>query len=148
MVNEIKNISLTLLISIGIVYICNIIESSNIFTYLDSNLLTMLLAFLAINTATLGHLAAKIQDIIVIYPQMNFDGTLKEMKKSLVEQVIMIAVAIIVIILRNSNVYVNLKKEILDVLSVSVFLYAINVLWDTGKSVFIIIEELNKIKNL
>lgn len=133
-----------ILFSIIVVYICNIIESENLFEYLNNNLLTILLGFLAINTATLGHLASKIQDIMVIHKHLDFSSTTSEMKKSLYEQIILITVSLILIILHKSNIDFTLKNEIFNVIALSTFLYAINILWDTGKSVFIIIDEIRK----
>ncbi|KIA90514.1 hypothetical protein [Kaistella jeonii] len=145
MTSDIKNISIVFLISIITIYICYLIESSSLFEYLNNNLLTILLAFLAINTASLGHLAAKIQDIMVIHNHLNFSATIFEMKKSLVEQIILIVLAIIIIIIRESNLNFLLKFEILNIFSLAIFLYGINILWDTGKSVFVIIDEIKKI---
>lgn len=145
MTSDIKNISIAFLISIVTIYICYLIESSSLFKYLNDNLLTILLAFLAINTASLGHLAAKIQDIMVIHNHLNFTATIFEMKKSLVEQIILIVLSIIIIIIRESNLNFLLKFEILNIFSLTIFLYGINILWDTGKSVFVIIDEIKKI---
>ncbi len=145
MTSDIKNISILFLISILTVYICYLIDSTSLFNYLNNNLLTILLAFLAINTATLGHLAAKIQDIMVIHNHLDFTATIFEMKKSLVEQIIMVVLSIIIIIFHESNLYFPLKFEILNIFSLTIFFYSIYILWDTGKSVFVIIDEIKKI---
>lgn len=114
--------------------------------YLKDNLLTILLAFLAINTATLGHLSAKIQDIIVEYKNLDFTDTIREMKKSLLEQIILIILTVILIIVDNGeNVQFKLKTELLYTFFLAIFIYALDILWDTGKSVFIIVDEINKI---
>jgi len=145
MKEDFKIISVIILISIITVYFCNVIGSTSIFEYLNENLITILVGFLAINTATLGHLAAKIQDVMLVHKELDFSNTTFEMKKSLTEQIILIAISVILIIIEKSTLNFYLKTEIVNIISFSVFLYAINILWDTGKSVFIIIEEIRKL---
>lgn len=144
MINDVKNISIVFLISTITTYICYLINSDSLFDYLNNNLLTILLAFLAINTATLGHLAAKIQDIMVTYNYFDFSSTIYEMKKSLLEQIILILLSIFLLIFRNSNLDFPLKFEIVNIFSLAIFLYSINILYDTGKGVFVIIDEIKK----
>lgn len=135
-----------IIVSIFIVYISCLMQSVALFSYLKDNLLTILLAFLAINTATLGHLSAKIQDIIVEYKNLDFTDTIREMKKSLLEQIILIILTVILIIVDNGeNVQFKLKTELLYTFFLAIFIYALDILWDTGKSVFIIVDEINKI---
>lgn len=135
-----------MIVSIFIVYISCLMQSVALFSYLKDNLLTILLAFLAINTATLGHLSAKIQDIIVEYKNLDFTDTIREMKKSLLEQIILIILTVILIIVDNGeNVQFKLKTELLYTFFLAIFIYALHILWDTGKSVFIIVDEINKI---
>lgn len=135
-----------IIVSIFIVYISCLMQSVALFSYLKDNLLTILLAFLAINTATLGHLSAKIQDIIVEYKKLDFTDTIREMKKSLLEQIILIILTVILIIVDNGeNVQFKLKTELLYTFFLAIFIYALHILWDTGKSVFIIVDEINKI---
>lgn len=135
-----------IIVSIFIVYISCLMQSVALFSYLKDNLLTILLAFLAINTATLGHLSAKIQDIIVEYKNLDFTDTIREMKKSLLEQIILIILTVILIIVDNGeNVQFKLKTELLYTFFIAIFIYALDILWDTGKSVFIIVDEINKI---
>lgn len=143
--NDLKTIAVIILISIIIIYFCSVVESEVLFEYLNQNLITILVGFLAINTATLGHLAAKMQDIMIVHKEMDFQSTTHEMKKSLFEQIIMIGIALIVVIVQKSNIEFNLKDEILNVISLSIFLYAVYIIWDTGKSVFVIIDEIRKL---
>lgn len=146
MIEYCKNISVMIIVSIFIVYISCLMQSVALFSYLKDNLLTILLAFLAINTATLGHLSAKIQDIIVEYKNLDFTDTIREMKKSLLEQIILIILTVILIIVDNGeNVQFKLKTELLYTFFLAIFIYALDILWDTGKSVFIIVDEINKI---
>ena len=117
------------------------------FLYLQENIISLLLILLAINTTTLGLIASKIQDIVVKIPEIDFSDTIKEMKKSLLEQIILIIVSAFCLLLMDSvKITFEHKSEIGNVMLISIFIYAINILWDTGKSVFIIIEELQNMK--
>ena len=144
----VKNISFYIIISIIITFLGFKLESKFLFKYLQENIIGLLLTLLAINTATLGLIASKIQDIVVKYPQMDFLETIKQMKISLLEQIILIIISILCLLLMDSVIITyEFKKEIGNVFLVSILIYAINILWDTGKGVFVIIEELQNMNN-
>lgn len=144
----VKNISFYIIISIIITFLGFKLESKFLFKYLQENIIGLLLTLLAINTATLGLIASKIQDIVVKYPQMDFSETIKQMKISLLEQIILIIISILCLLLMDSVIITyEFKKEIGNVFLVSILIYAINILWDTGKGVFVIIEELQNMNN-
>lgn len=144
----VKNISFYIIISIIITFLGFKLESKFLFKYLQENIIGLLLTLLAINTATLGLIASKIQDIVVKYPQMDFSETTKQMKISLLEQIILIIISILCLLLMDSTIITyEFKNEIGNVFLVSILIYAINILWDTGKGVFVIIEELQKMNN-
>ena len=147
MKEHLKNISFIIVLSTITVVFCNYLETTFLFKYLADNLISLLLTLLAINTATLGLIASKMQDIVVDKPQFNFSRTIKEMKLSLLEQIILIAVSIITLVLQDSKVVViNHKDEAANIILVGVLIYSINILWDTGKGVFVVIEELQNLK--
>lgn len=138
-----KNISFFIVLSILIVLLSDYLETSFLFEYLRSNVIGLLLTLLAINTATLGLIASKIQDVAIKYPQINFSDTIKEMKISLLEQIILIVVSTLTLMLQDSDkVIFELKDYVFNTLLVAVLIYAINILWDTGKAVFVILEEI------
>lgn len=118
-------------------------ESDFLFKYLQENIIGLLLTLLAINTATLGLIASKIQDIVVDYPKFDFSSTIKEMKTSLLEQIILICTSVITLLLLDSNkIDFAYKTEIGNVILTTVLIYSVTILWDTGKAVFVVIEEL------
>lgn len=146
--NYIKNISFKLILAIIVVFICDTLESTNLYTYLNNNLISLLLTLLAINTATSGLIASKIQDIVTVEPKIDFKSTISEMKLSLLEQIVLIFFSILALVVNDSKVlYFEHKDFILHVISVGVLIYSIEILWDTGKSVFIIIEEIQKLRD-
>ncbi|TYC14779.1 hypothetical protein ES677_05205 [Bizionia gelidisalsuginis] len=144
--NTIKNISFFIVIGIVMTILGKILDSDFLFMYLKESIIGLLLTLLAINTATSGLIASKIQDIIVNQPKIDFSDTIKEMKRSLLEQIILISLSIITLLLMDSTKLTFLfKVEISNVILVSILAYSINILWDTGKAVFVIIEELHKL---
>lgn len=142
----IKNISFFLVVSTIITVLGNMLESNFLFNYLQENIIGLLLTLLAINTATLGLIASKIQDIVINFPEMDFSSTTKEMKLSLLEQIILIIVSVFTLLIQDSNkLTFEFKDDIGNIILVAVLIYAINILWDTGKAVFVIIDELQNI---
>lgn len=145
--NVFKNILIYTFFGILMTFIGKGLNSHLLFDYLKDNILGLLLTLLAINTATLGLIASKIQDVFVLYLHLDFSVTLKEMKLSLKEQIVMIIVSIFTILVIDSDkVIFNFKIDIGNVILSTILIYSIHILWDTGKAVFVIIEELQKIK--
>jgi len=120
------------------------IESTYLCKFLKDNMLTILLAFLAINTATLGVIASKVQEIIAKYSNATFSNTINEMYFSLKEQVLLLIVSLIILICQDSKVICFVYKDLIfNSGMTSVFFYSIYVLWDTGKAVFVITNLTN-----
>lgn len=143
----VKGISFFILIGIVVTFTAYSIDSLLIFSYLKDNIISLLLTLLAINTATSGLIASKIQDISLQYKGLDFSPTIREMKKSLIEQIVLIVIAFTSLLIIDSTVIVFIHKgAICCSVLVSVFSYAIYILWDTGRSVFVIIDEINKLK--
>lgn len=144
----IKNISFYIVIAFILCLLSKYLKSEFLFKYLTENIIGLLLTLLAINTATLGLIASKIQDMLEKHPKISFKNTTKEMKFSLTEQVILIIVSVISLIILDSKVIIfEFKELLLNTVLVGVLIYSVSILWDTGKAVFIIIdliEDLNK----
>lgn len=142
-----KNICFYIVIATAITAASNYFETSFLFTYLKRNIIGLLLTLLAINTATLGLIASKIQEIISASEECDFSKTIREMKFSLKEQIFLIGFSIILLIICDSIKIIFICKEsICKILLTSILVYSIDILWDTGKSIFVIIEETNKKK--
>ena len=141
-----KNISFFLVISLIVVLVSQAIDSKSVFVYLEENIIGLLLTLLAINIASSGLIAAKIQDILVEFPEFDFSESLKEMKISLFEQVVLLIVCIISLILSDSSLIdFEHKSTLSNTILFSILVYAINILWDTGQAVFIIIDQLQQL---
>jgi len=143
-----KNISFYLIIAFIICIISKYLKSEFLLKYLSENIIGLLLTLLAINTATLGLIASKIQDMLSKYPKMSFKKTTKEMKFSLTEQVVLIIVSVIALIILNSSlIQFDYKELVFNTILVGVLIYSISILWDTGKAVFIIIDLIEEKNN-
>lgn len=140
-----KNISFYIIVAFILCLLSKYLKSEFLFKYLIENIIGLLLTLLAINTATLGLIASKIQDLLEKHPKMSFKNTTSEMKFSLTEQVILIIVSVISLILLDSKIIVFEHKELLlNTILVSVLIYSVSILWDTGKAVFVIIDLIEK----
>lgn len=146
--NLTKNISFYIILGFITNLLSNWIESDFLIEYLKQDIIGLLLTLLAINIATLGLIASKMQDMLEKYPNFNFANTIKEMKFSLVEQIVLIVVSIISLVIINSNVIVfEFKAIIFNSILTSVLYYSIYILWDTGNAVFVIINLIQNMNN-
>lgn len=140
--SRIKYIIYYLAISIVIYGLCFILESTFFFEFLRENIVVLLITLLAINTATISVIVAKLHEISISV-QKNFDKTIKEVKVSLLEQIILIAVSSLLLIFYHSPVIQNCFKyynALFDTLFTVVFIYSIDILRDTGIAIFEIIK--------
>lgn len=127
--------------------LCHFLESDYIFHYIQGNVIGIQVTLLSINTATLGLIASKIQEISLQY-NIDFTDTVREMKFSLKEQIALIITSIATLIIMKSKLLTMGCQEFVgNAILSSVVIYALNILWDTGKSVFVIIELINDSKD-
>ena len=136
--------SLALLLEI----VMRALESKYLINFLTSNILSILLAFLAINTATLGVIASKVQEIIARFGNVTFNSTINEMYFSLKEQVWLLFFSLVFLILQDSKIIdFQYKDLILNSSLTCIFFYSVYILWDTGKAVFVITNLTNNMPN-
>ncbi|WP_082820310.1 hypothetical protein [Desulfuromonas sp. DDH964] len=137
----------TSIMSIGLGFLAQIFQSSlnteYLNKFLEQNLITILIALLAINSATLGIVLTKIRDLVEKYGNAScFNNIKNHMVLSVKEQICLIIVSIIFLTLLSSNkisCFSDLKL-LLDSITVGIFAYSLFVLYDTAKSVLIIID--------
>ena len=133
--------------SIGVGFLAQVFQSSLETNYLNvflsENLITILIALLAINSTTLGIVLTKIRDLVEKHGNAHcFNTTKQQMILSIREQVALIVFAIIFLTIVSSpliNSYGNLMI-FFDSTVIALFTYAIFVLYDTAKGVLIIID--------
>lgn len=143
----ISQILKTSIMSIGVGFLSQVLQSSLKTDYLNNflseNLITILIALLAINSATLGIVLTKIRDLVEKHGNAQcFNTTKQQMILSIKEQVALIIFAVTFLTIVSSPIMAsdsNLKM-LFDATVVAVFTYALFVLYDTAKGVLIIID--------
>lgn len=137
-----KQIIFYLALSIVINWVCITLESNVFATYLRDNILALLITLLAINTATISVIVAKLHEISRL-TGVKFEKTISEVKQSLYEQIILIISSSIILIFYNSPIVKAnfLFHEIFfNILITTVFIYALDILRDTGVAIFDILK--------
>mgnify|MGYP001114457735 CR=1 FL=1 len=146
MVAFVKNIIVFLFLGFILAFASIELESDFLSDFHKSNLVNILITLLAINTATSSIVLTKLKDL---GDKNNFDfkDSFSELKTAILEQVILICLAIIFSILGESKVIENNLKynEIIFLtLNSAIFIYAIDILRDTANSIFIILKLKDK----
>lgn len=118
------------------------IQSDFIFNFLKSNITNLQVALLAVNTATLGIVLTKIREIIDKTGQRaEFESTRNEMLLSIKEQVALVATSLLIVAFESAgNPPIAVPSEVFQATLIASFIYSIIVLYDTAKSVFVILD--------
>lgn len=114
------------------------LESQEFLKFLYSNIIVILITLLAINTATISVIVAKLNEIGKA-KGLSFDKTVKEIKTSLLEQIILIALTAFILILYYSpkiRSMFSYHDSLFNTLIISIFMYSIEILRDTGCAIF------------
>ncbi len=145
MMERIKNLSLFLVISTVIQLISVWLQSNFIGSFLKENLITLLLALMAINTTTISVIMTKLRDISD-NDGVDFSRTIMAMRESIVEQVVLLVIAGSLLILQSSEL-LRVQWKSMDMISnillLSTFLCSIQILYDTAQGVFVISKKEN-----
>lgn len=148
-----NNILVNILLSIGSGYLLAqlqiLLGTTYLTAFLKQNLITLLVALIAINSATLSIVLTKIRELVdKNNTQGAFDRTKKQMILSINEQVALIIISMILLIIQDST-FTKQSSEygtLLNVLIIGCFMYAVHILHDTAKSVFVILDYSNGVK--
>lgn len=133
--------------SIGVGFIAQLIQEAlqtiYLTKFLEGNLINILVALLAVNSATMGIVLTKMRDLLDS-KGMNegFVNTKNQMLLSIKEQVTLIALSIIFLTLASSPLINQFAHVLLflNCATVGIFVFSIFILYDTAKSVLIIID--------
>lgn len=144
-----KTIVISFFISMLLYWLEKILHSGYMYEFLKNNIITMLVTLLAINTATSTVLLAKLEDINKSYGGEIMGEAVKEIRISFAEQIGLIVTAIIVLIVDNSCLlkqyqYIN---DVVTVLLIMIFVYAIYILRDTGLAIYQFISKKDEKEN-
>lgn len=143
----ITSIAKTFLISVGVACLVSFaldgIGSNYIFDFLRANIINIQIGLLAINTATLGVVLTKLRDLVDKgIPLSKFSSARREMLLSVKEQMALIISALGILSLSDAtSIPFQIPKELLHVLLVTCFVYSLTILYDTAKSVFVVLGE-------
>lgn len=143
----ISNILRSMLISIGIsclvTFLLEGIGSQYLFDFLDQHVINIQIGLLAINTATLGVVLTKLRDLVDKgTPLSEFSAARSEMLLSVKEQMALIIAALIILSTKNAkSIPLHIPGELTRILLLSCFIYSLMILYDTAKSVFVVLGE-------
>ncbi len=147
MLSSLKEYSFYLVVSIFLVVGSLIMKSDFLARFLLSNLVTLLVALLAINTTTSSVVMTKLKEISDKKPKANFSATILELKKSMTEQIAYVSMAIFFSILAESVTILSwfeYASTLIAILLTTIFVAALGTLYDTGRSIFVILSFENK----
>jgi hypothetical protein len=120
-----------------------LLNSQYIIKFLDGNLVSLLIALLAINTASLGIVLSKIRELIDTNGgHGDFESTKVAMLYSIKEQIALIFLSLILLMLADSTWMTQNQKLIplIEVSIISCFTMSMLILFDTAKSIFVILS--------
>ena len=121
--------------------VSRLLRSPYLSSFLEANLILLLIALLAINTTTISVVMTKLRELSS-KPE-TFKGTSKEMKWSIIEQVVLIVSSILFLLAKKSEVilsHIPHADFALEVALLAIFFYSIHILYDTANSVFVIMN--------
>jgi hypothetical protein len=144
----IRQVLSSIFFALGVGFICQLTQewlaSNYLNEFLKSNLINLLVALLAINTATMGIVLTKVRDLVDSYGNGEaFKKTRQQMLLSIKEQIMLIIFAIILLTISESHVLINSISRfdlLIKSLISGIFVYSMRVLYDVATSVLIIID--------
>ena len=142
MIAFIKDFSLSLVIGTVINAASTWLKSDFLIRFLENNLITLLIALMAINTTTISVILTKLREISDKNNNSGFAGTVKAMRGSIVEQIGLIVAAVIVQVLKDSPSVLAIQpwlEFVIGSVVITIFIKALQVLWDTANSVFVML---------
>lgn len=145
----IKNISLFIVVSIVVNLLSNLLASNFIPKFLAENLVLILIALMAINITTISVIMTKLKEIYDKFGG-DFKSTIKSLKNSILEQVILVILSVVFYTLFESPVIqqiISFHKFLFDTLILTVFIYSIHILYDTACAIFVILDFEDKKNN-
>lgn len=144
MISEVtKSLAISCGLAIAVFYFISAIGSSYLPTFLKQNIVSLQIGLLAINAATLGVVLTKLRDLVEGgAPMETFASVRANMLLSIREQVCLIIAALVILSLLDAkNSPIAISPVLLNVLLIACFNYSLMVLYDTAKSVFVVLGE-------
>ena len=135
------------LIAVGIASLAHFalkaIGSNFMVDFLKANLINIQIGLLAINTATLGVVLTKLRDLVESGVPLNtFSSVRREMLLSVKEQVALIISSLALLSISDAKgISFQIPSDLLQILLIACFAYSLLILYDTAKSVFVVLGE-------
>lgn len=143
----IKQVLTTSFISLGVGFLAELLNvwlgTTFLYGFFSNNLVTILVALLAINATTMGIVLTKIHDIVDKNGGAEFfQNTKAHMLLSIKEQIGLIVISTFVLSVKTSQVVIAMDNMPLLLNSIvnGIFVYALLVLYDTARGVLIIVD--------
>lgn len=137
-----KNVSLSIVASLLLVGLAAWLGSDFLPTFLEDNLITILIALLAINITTLSVITSKLSDLSA-KDGADFSRTIGDMKQSVVEQCVLIGLALVIQIV-DASTWLHTVLPMLTFAattgSLALLVFAVIILYDTANAVFILLN--------
>ena len=137
----------TTFIALGVGFLAELVNSwlgsEFLHKFLTQNLVTILIALLAINATTMGIVLTKVREMVDSKGGAGcFKSTRDQMLLSIKEQIALIVISVVLFSIKGSEHVKAIEnfELLLNVLTIGVFTYSLLVLYDTAKSVLIIID--------
>ena len=137
--NEFYKTVTYLVVSFFICYLSVTLESNFINGFAD-NFIALLTTLLAINITSGSLIAGKLKELNLSTGQ-KFEKTIKELKRSLTVQLILIAISFIVLLVKSSIVISNLigvrcLEITTNTMTIGIFIYYLDTIKDLGLALF------------
>lgn len=141
-VGVLRSIFIALGVACAFQFIFVEIQSGFVFEFLKSNITNLQVALLAVNAATLGIVLTKIRELIdKVGKSEEFEATRKEMLLSIKEQVALIGFSLFLLALASAkNLPLCFSDNFFQTLLLASFIYSLLILYDTARSIFVILD--------
>ncbi len=142
MISIIKNTFLSIGIASATQWVLSTLNSNYLFEFLKQNIVNIQIGLLAINTSTLSIILTKLRDLIDSgLPHNTFTSTKKEMFLSIKEQIFLIITSLVILSLAEAkNLPFLISVNVFQTILIACFVYELMILYDTAKSIFILLE--------
>lgn len=135
------------LLALGGGFLCQLgqdaLASQYLNEFLKGNLINLLVALLAVNSATMGIVLTKLRELIEKHGHADaFHETRQQFLLSVKEQVALIFAAVVLLTVQASEFVIGIPNAPLffGATLAGIFIYAMMILYDTAKGVLIIID--------
>ena len=143
----IKQVFTTSFISLAIGFIAEVFNiwlgSNFLYSFFESSLVTILVALLAVNAATMGIVLTKMRDLIDKNGNAEaFRKTRSNMLLSIKEQIALIILATVILSVKSAPAVQTIENMslLLNSFLIGLFVYALLILYDTAKGVLVIVD--------